>query len=501
MQIKPAPYYNNPQIAIKLNSVPYKMGIMGRGLGKTTIFADQIVKCITYMPRGKVLFGGKTYFHIKNKSFPVIRDHWERLGLYRNIHYFLGTKAPKKWKWDEPYQAPVDYSNCIHFWNGLVVEFASFDRPEMVRSGSYDFLMLDEITGLKKKAIDEDIWPTNRGNKDRFGHIRFHHGILFLGTMPITAAGDWVFDYEKLMEEFPVDYLYLEASARENIHILGERYFRDLKRILPPAIYDLEVENKRRKRNINGFYPLLNEDRHGYSDSYNYSFYDNLDHDLDKGSLDCRGDKDHLKDEPIYLSFDFGSTQNCCIVAQWYKSINQFPIINNFYIENDTLSVLVQKFIDYYQYHSPDHKVVYLYGGSEGNKKNDARSRQTYFDDIKIQLKKSGWTSIDRSQLYEASHMDKFQFWNKYLSGDFTNIPAFRINMNNAKETFFSMDNAPIIQDEFRKDKSSERRSDQPRWKATDLSDAVDNLYYWILSPMMDEILPTFDMFILKGNN
>ena len=495
MEIKPAPYYNNPQLAIKLSSKPFKMCIWGRGTGKTTIFADEIVKAMCYMPRGKVLFGGLTYFHIRTKSMPPIIDQWERRGLYRNIHYFIGERAPKKWNWPEPFQPLLDYSHAIHFFNGFVVEFASFDRPEMARSGSYDGIMLDEVTKLKQTAVNSDIRPTNRGNKTRFGHLRFHHFELFMGSQSLTPEGDWVYEYEKLMQDFPDEYMYLEASARENIHILGDRYFRDLKRSLPAIVYDIEVENKRRKRNVSGFYPALSQ-KHCYYESYNYSFYDSLKIDPKAlGSFDSRGDADCLKDEPLYLSFDFGSTQNCVVVCQWHKSVNRFPLINNFYVENEVLSVLVKKFIDYYEYHG--NKMIFMYGGSDGTRKNDAASRNTYFDDVREQLTKAGWAVHDRAQLHEIPHMDKFQFWNKFLSGDYTQVPEFSINMNNASQTFVSMDSAPIIPDAFKKDKSSERKIDQPRWKATDLSDAVDNIYYWIFSDMLITQVPDMGMMIM----
>ena len=338
------------------------------------------------------------------------------------------------------------------------------------------------------------IRDSNRGNRDRFGRIRFHHGTMFLGSQPLTQAGDWVFDYEKLEEEFPDEYLFIEASARENIHILGERYFRDLKRTLPSIVYDLEVENKRRKQNINGFYPLLNPKIHCYYDSFNYSYLDK-EFDIKESSIDCRSDKDCMSDEPMYLSFDFGSTQNCLIVAQWHKLLSRFPIIKNFYVENETLSVLVKKFIEYYE--PKRDKTVFVYGGSDGTRRNDASSRQSYFDDVNDQLSKAGWRVYLRAELYEAAHMDKFQFWHKLLSGDYTNVPAFCINMNNAMETFVSMDSAPIRPDEFKKDKSSERRSDQPRWKATDLSDAVDNLYYWMFFQSLETSGPSHDMMFL----
>ena len=495
--INNAPFYNEPQHIIKLSSRPHKMFIGGRGVGKTTIIADQVIDCLKTMPRGKISLNGLTYFHIRTKSLPPIIDHWERRGLYRGIHYFIGVKAPKKFQWAEPYQPPLDYTNCIHFFNGFVVEFNSFDRPEMARSGSYDYMIFDEATKLKKSAIDSDVLPANRGNNDRFGHVRFHHGSMFLGSQPLTPAGDWVFEYEKLMEDFPREFLFIEASARENEFILGSRYFRDLKRVLPKMVYDIEVDNMRRKANINGFYPSLNAVSHCYYDAYNYSFYDKIIYDPgEQGPLDSRGDADCYPNEYLYASFDFGSTQNCMVVCQWHREINEFPIIKNFYVENEILSVLVANFIDYYRPHLNKH--VNLYGGSDGTRRNDAASRQTYFDDVSSQLVANGWTVTLCAELHEISHMDKFIFWHKLLANDMPNVPAFKINMNNAMEAYVSMDAAPILPSEFKKDKSSERKTDQPRWKATDLSDAVDNIYYWMFYQSVGNIEPGHDMQFLS---
>jgi len=422
----PGPYLNRPQQVILNSSVPHKMFIGGRGVGKTTIISEQIRKYLMVMPRGKISLNGLTYFHIRTKSLPPVIDHLERRGLRRDIHYFIGHKAPKKLRWEEPYAPPVDFTNCIHFFNGFVVEFNSFDRPEMARSGSFDAMIFDECTKLKKSAIDADVLPANRGNRDRFGHLRMHHGLLFLGTMPLTVDGDWVFEYEELMKKYPRDYLYVESSAMENKDILGEMYFRDLKRVLPKIVYDLEVLNKRRKQNANGFYPLLSAAKHGYTDSYNYSFYDSLDYDLkSKGSFDCRGDADCHGSEPLYLSFDFGTTQNCIVVGQWHRRENEFAVINNFYVENESLNVVVQKFMDYYQ-HKPD-KTLFLYGGSDGNRRNDAASRDSYFDDVRKQLGKAGWQVHLRAEMYEAHHMDKYQFWHKFLSGEFPGLSCVRM--------------------------------------------------------------------------
>jgi hypothetical protein len=497
VNVEPAPYYNYPQLAVKLSSAPHKTCIWGRGTGKTTILADEKLKLLIAMPRCKIAFGGLTYFHVRTKSMPAIIKQFEARKIYRNIHYFVGHKAPKKWNWKEPYMPPLDFANCIHFWNGSVVEFISFDRPEMARSGSYDAMLFDEAAKLKKQAIDSDVLPANRGNRDRFGDVRFHHATMFMTTMPLTPEGEWVFEYEELARHDP-RYFYLEASARDNIHILGEQYFIDQRRAMAPIIYDTEIENKRVNFNVNGFYPALSEN-HLYYDSYNYSFYEARNYEVDlKGGLDCRGDGDCITDLPLYVSFDFGSSQNCCIVAQRHKRKNDFPVIKNFFVENEQLKFMVDQFIRYYRFHRK--RIIYLYGGSDGTRKNDAISRKSYFDNVIKWLKAAKFEVELRAHPQEIPHMDKYLFWQKYLSGDYPNLPRFRINGNNANETYFSMDRAPVLPQEIKKDKSMERpdkRGDRPRWQATDLSDAVDNLYYWELSPMVEYNDPSFDMQII----
>jgi len=493
-----APWYNHAQITLKLSSVPHKMFIAGRGTGKTTIHADEFLEDVIRMPRGKFGFGGLTYFHVRTKSMPAIIDQWERRGIFRNIHYFIGHKAPRKWNWPEPHHPPLDYSNCIHFWNGSVIEFISFDRPEMARSGSYDSMKFDEATRLKKSALDADVLPALRGNNERFSHIRRHLGTLFTGTMPLTSEGDWVFEYADYMKEDPKRYFYLEASSRVNLKILGEQYFRDNKRRLPKIIYDVEIENLRVNFNFKKFYINLS-DSLLYHDSYDYVYYENINHDLTKsGGLNSIGDKDCYKDSPLYLSFDFGSTQNCCVVAQRRTSSNAFPTIKNFYVENESLLVLVNQFIDYYKFHKC--KTVYLYGGSDGTRKNDAISRQSYFSEVEKWLTAANWKVVPRYQTHEISHMDKFLFFSKYMAGDYPFLPRLSFNANNAMECFVSMKNAPVKDQEIRKDKSSERDENIPRWKATDLSDAWDNLYFWELYPQVKAVEsgPSFDIIISK---
>ena len=58
--IKSAPYYNDPQLKILLSTKPHKTFIGGRGVGKTTIIAEEIIKYFVAMPRGKISLNGHT---------------------------------------------------------------------------------------------------------------------------------------------------------------------------------------------------------------------------------------------------------------------------------------------------------------------------------------------------------------------------------------------------------------------------------------------------------
>ncbi len=476
-----APYYNFPQLAVKLCSRPNKMLVWGRGTGKTTIFADEILDLAVLMPRAKFAFMGLTYFHIRTKSMPAIIDQWERRGVIRDLHYFVGHAPPKKYGFPLPYQPPLDFKNVITFWNGTCVEFISFDRPEMARSGSYDYLFGDEAAKLKKTALDSDVRAANRGNKFRFDHIKQHHGELLATTMPLDQSGDWIFEHEELAEKYPEDYLYLEASAQDNIEILGEKYFRDNKRVMPEAVYNLEILNIRRKKNAKTFYPILSE-RHFYDPIYQYDYLDGV---VIKGDLpdDCRKDGDHHTDKPLDLSFDFGTRINCAVVGQHWDMMT-YRLLKNFYVESPMITEDVAKaFCKYYKYHK--NKIVYLYGGSDGNKRQ-YNSHTTVFQDIERILSSEGWMVMLQHKSAEIKHMDKYLFFNQYLGEDFSHVPYLRINKENCKETIVSMEEAPVHPDKFVKDKRAERNESIPQWQTTHLSDAVDNLIYWKFAHILE---------------
>lgn len=474
-------WYNNPQLAVKLSSRIYKIIIGGRGIGKTTIFADEIERYRRAMPRSKLVFGGLTYFHLKTRSMPAIIAQWERMGYKRDRDYYFGHRAPAKVRkgnaFRDPHIPPLDWSQSIHWYDGTAVDLLSFDRPEMARSTSADGLFLDEAAKLNKYAIDNDVRPILRGNDEHFGHVRFHGGYTFATTQPLTPEGEWVWEFEKLMEENPWLYFFMEASAEENRKVLGDKYFRHLKRTLPPVVYDLEILNKRPNFGLTSFYPLLSE-ANLYSDSFDYNYYERIEWDLgSKGGQTCLGDKDYNRKAHLDISFDFGSRFNSLVVGQEIKSAHEFRLINNFFAENKKLKDVVDQFVRYYEAH-PEKQLI-VYGGSDGNKRTDAKSRVTYFEYVLDLLRKAGWNCHLVARNSEIENMDKHLFWNLMLSGELPVLPTFKINQNNAYETYVSMKNTELKPNTFKKNKNPESDENLPQWKAGHLGDAADNLVYW----------------------
>lgn len=477
--------YNRIQTAFKLSNQLNKIVVAGRGVGKTTMLADENIDLLKNMPRGKNGFIGLLYMHIKTKSLPVMIAHWEKMGLQKEKHYFVGRKPPKSWKWNEAYMPPGDYKNSIIFWNGYTIEMISMDRPEIARSGSYDFMQGDEFCKLKNEALESDIMPANRGNFKRFGHYHRHNGFSFTTTHATRLQEEHIYKYEKLAKENPKEFLFLQGSALMNKEFLGEKYFRNLKRNMSEALYDLEVLNLRPKLRKDLFYPAYSDRTHTYQPIYNYNLLDD-EEDNNGGiveTIDSRFDKDVRPNESLDISFDFGSRINTLVVAQ-----EHFPmarVVRTFYVEQPkVMRHLVDKFINHYKHHK--YKQVNLYGGSDGRRRGDYDSTMTYFDKVKEQLEKAGWLVIDKYRLTEINHKDKFLFFEDWMSGRLHHLPELTINFEHAKELIVSIKNSPLKDKEIEKDKSDEKKADIPQWKTTHFSDAFDNLFYWKYSEKGD---------------
>ncbi len=473
MNVPQAIFYACKQLVILL--------IWGRGTGKSTTLGIRIHDCVLQMPRSSGALVGQSFRQIEGRTLPSTIAGLEQCGFILGVHYTVGKRPPKSWKWPEPYEPPLDAKHAMFWYNGTVVHFISLQEGSASGRGlNIDWVIGDEAATFDETKFMTDVVATNRANLNRIAHYpdgswayykdcSLHHSMLLATSMPVTVAGRWVFAYEKQAAINPDKVAVILASAIYNLKNLGADYFDKAKAIMPLMLYNAEVLNIRLKAIDDGFYPLLNEDLH----TYNYNEFDYLD--TTSATKTCADDTDWDKDEPLVLSVDWGAHINCMLVHQCnaveHRTIKEFFVKHPRIIDH----LVDEEFAPYYAPHV--NRVIYLYFDPSGNAKV-ANSRLTYVQQLKVKLEKHGWTvQLMTGNSRNFLHEDKYNLWNAFLKNADGAYPTFKINRGNCPALWVSMTNAPAKQglhEAIKKDKSSERKKNLPQEHATHFSDSMD---------------------------
>lgn len=450
-----------------------KVQNIGRGGGKSYSNGVDISMDLKPLARAKGLFLGLTYSQILSNTLLPVTSALEMYGYKRDIDYVIGKRPPSYFK--TPYQKPENYDNVMTFWNGYTIRLASFDRPQLLRGGSNDFVKVDEALLVKKEKYDEVIVPTLRPShvmlKDQPRMLHEH----FTTSMPYGNLGDWLFEIEEKAKVSPKKFFYIEGSSWDNVEILGKETILNWKASMTPIRYDIEVLGKRIRNVGDLFYPNLSE-KHYYDFSDNEAFLDDFEYDLVKlkefnSSPDSRMDSDVNPDRPLDVSFDFG-TFSCMWVAQMHKE--DYCLVNSFFVKSpDTVNELVDKFCKYYHYHR--NKVVMGYG-DKGGKRRDERSYLNTFQMIAKRFSENGWNFV-KKKTADINHWDRHLFIMEVMEENPANRhPHIRINRSKNKDGIISLQAAGMTPDR-EKDKSSEKKAIAQE-HATHFSDAFDYLIY-----------------------
>jgi hypothetical protein len=477
--------YNFAQMTAALSSEYVKDIYLewGRGTGKSTFIGHRIRQLCYALPRGVASYIAPTYQKMLTEMLPSTFMGLEQQGLYKDLHYFVGRKPPKSWNWPLPYQAPDKFDHFVWFYNGFGIHLISQDVAGSGRGLNLDAELSDESAMLDKNKMDATTSPALRGsNRRAFEKSPFFGSRLHASSTPLTLKGKWFTDMEKESITSNGQSIFIKADSTVNEHNLRKGFLDEARKTTLPHIFNAEYLNIRPKQIQDGFYPLLDEERHGYN-AFNYDYYFEL-----GKKVDCRGDNDLNKTMPLVVGVDWGFNINCLVVNQHVD--REFRALKSMYVlgdEKQTQEDLFEKLIDYYRYH--DKKVIYLWFDNSGNI-NTGVTKYTRAELAKAQLEKAGWQVIlmtigGRNPRHEKKHV----LWNMILREDNTRLPIFRINLSNAKELWVSMSNAQATQgsdDAVKKDKRSESSRVVSREMATDLSDAEDSAVFGMFSELMD---------------
>jgi hypothetical protein len=470
-------FYLNPVAILYLMAKQLiKVLIAGRAFGKSFVNGISIMVKVATMPRSRGLFVGATYTQILTNTLQAMKAAWAWFDYVEGVDYVVGKKPPAHFR--TPYQKPDRYENVITWWNGTTVILASMDRPMLIRGGNNDWAITDEALTIKEDQYKQIVIPTVRGSHDILKDKPGHLGEEFTSTMPYGSMGAWLLEKEAEAKNPDNDTFFIEGTSWHNRQVVGDKALLKWKRTLPPLMYMIEVMNKRIRQFGALFYPGL-KDSHWYTDSFEYTFIDNLGFDLGNTKRDSRWDKDCNPDLPINISHDWGAFNCITIDQEWRKDPwfdNRFTVrfINFMYVSHPLLfQDLAKQFCEYYQHHKK--KIIFQYGDKSGNKQ-EANSKLTYFEAFRAILTRKGWTVIPQT-LGDVGHLARHKLISEMHREEDYRLPILRYNANNCKDLRIALESTGMKDD--KKDKRSEKNKRIRQEHATHGTDAHDYRLWW----------------------
>ena len=488
-------YFNRKQLESMAIAANTEYIIASRGFGKSEgIDAPRLIRNVFAMPRSAGALISPTYGKLLRNTLPAIFHALDRLGYKRNVHYFVGRRPPKELNFAKPYIDPFDYSYVIAWFNGSIQHLISFDRPMSANSMSLDYVLGFEAKFLDFDKIKNEVLPANRGNVNYFGRCPWHHGQLYTTDMPTNKTGMWILDKEKEMDHELIDAIrgtYLEYNKKkkwkdpkfaarikkdldflrskatffaeynvfDNFEILGEKFIAQMKRDLPPLIFQTAILNKRIRKLENGFYSALNQTVHCYA-KYNHAYLDSIQYDVSCGNIsDCRADGDLDAAKPLVIANDYNAAINSLVTCQVIE--HEFRTLKSFFVKTPRkLKDVAEDWCRYY-YHHPNKDVVFYYDSTAiYDTPTDAKS---FADTVMEVLQKNGWNVYAEYIGQPMRHTLKHNYIDLALKGDPGYLfPTF--NSDNNEYLIIAMEQTGIKvgRNGFEKDKSAEKDPDSP---------------------------------------
>ena len=467
------------QVAVRLAPQPVKVVEAGRGSGKSTVIADEMIDMVFDMPRSTSFLQGATFKQILTRTLPSTIESLRSLGYIKDVHYKVCMKPPKSWLKNEAYEPPLDYSSAITFINGSVFLLLSQDTNS--RGLNTVGGIADEFALLDPAKFQAETLATVRGQKARFEKCRRYRNQTYTSSIPRTQVGKFMYKFEEEARLNPNKVAYIRASSHINQANLPAGWFEDQKRLLTKYEYDIEINNIRPKALSGGFYPLFNERMHTYTAFNNDYLAALLSNDGTYNAqsfidLDCRQDDDHNPSLGLDIALDYGGF-NCIVTAQDQGNVCRF--LSGLSVESPQVTEdLVNKWADYYQYNYTK-EVTYWYDQTAVG--HYGMSRLTYEEIVIETLEKRGWTVYTEYYGKAPDHVDKHNFWNIAMRNNEPTLPTFLWNRDNARFVVESINNAASKDGAkgIEKVKTDERNKSIDQRYTTHFSDACDMIAYF----------------------
>jgi hypothetical protein len=528
MAEKKKAYFNRAQLEIHEIGANSKTIVCGRRFGKSDgLIGPDTLYDVQHMPGSSGFIYQATFKQLLSRTLPASEAFWNRYDYKRDVHYVIGKRAEKWQKFADPIIKPMDWEHCMHWYNGTVVHLLSQDVKFAANSLTSDWGKVDEGRSIKKEKLFEEAFPTLSGTDNRFESCYKWKGFTIVSDMPTSKQGQWILEMKKRMDveliqaikdliahinykvflfqekgsisrssQYEIDklrkelnyyrskaFLYKEFDTIENIEFLGVDYIKQMKRDLPPLIFDTSIMNIKKRKLSDGYYPNLDPNIH-YYDAVDNSLIDNTrtakdTYDIEKISeYNCLFDSDIDNNVPLAVTFDYNDKINWVVTGQRVEP--EMRTLSSFFVKSPKkIRQLCQYWCDYYRY-IVNKKVIYYYN-TTALQKGYADEESESFSEIVIGiLSKNGWdlepVFIGNTWKTSVKHqsIDDALTGRKYL------FPKFNRSNNSFLLTAMELTESKIGRTGIEKNKSGEKlkeTEDDPYELRTDGTDAWDDLF------------------------
>ena len=510
-------YFNDPQLEFRYTAAHTSVIVAGRRFGKTHgLAAPWLLRNVQFMPRSSGGLVGTAFQRLLTQTLPGTIQALEDMGYQRNLHYYIGHRPPKSAGFKKPVREPARFDHVISWYNGSIWYLISQDIPGTSNSLTLQYIMGDEAKFLDYEKLKDETFPANGGFKGSWANSPWLNSMLFMSDMPTSKKGSWFLNFREKMDpelintiQFLVKEIYelkqkpqntytekmlafyrkrlaqfrsiavyyREWSSIENIELLGKKYIAQMKRDLPPLVFQTSILCVRPGKLKDGFYPALSEARHLYQ-AFDNSYLQNLAYDLAKASQqDCRQDGDVDMKRPISVAFDYNANINWLVCGQ--KDGLKMKTLKSFYVKYERkLRELVDDFCAYYRFHH-SREVVYYYDNTALGS-NYAVSDEDFASVITSQFEKNGWTVYRVHIGNPIKHHEKYLMLDQAFKGQKYLFP--QINQPNNEALVLAMQHTGVKVGPygFQKDKSGEKLAETEEdllQHRTDGTDAFDTLF------------------------
>lgn len=520
-------HLNDPQLEALIVRAKTTMFFGGRAVGKTSyVGAPFTARNVVSMPRGNHYIASSTYEKVLSDVLPKLQKGWEDLGFKENVHYWVRKWAPKNLDIPKPYFAPTDPHYMIHWFNGAGSPLISADKAKLFVGKEGDSIYGDEMR-LWKASLFDQLRKNMRGNVDKFGNLPNHHSELFTTDLPLDRQGDFLFDFDELVDEESVARIIqaeqmifelkekletvrtkkakkeiegfisrlnieadalrkrlvhvIYASSLENVEVLGLETLWHWKKTMSSETFAVSVLTLRRKLYGQLFYSMFNQVDHCYS-ATDFEALKSLHHNDLHSAPWSTIQTDIRRDQPLHLSGDFNAAIIWLVIGQ--RLAGRINGVGSLWLTKPKKVRHLAKLFDQHFAAKKRYNNQIIFHFDQTAKPENAINDDTYISEWITRLKELGWSVRENYIGAAPTHEARYALYEKLFDHRDLSTPNLHLNKNTNSDLIKGMEDAPVQHSmsggkrRFKKDKRSENSKVIPPQHATHGTEALDILVW-----------------------